>query len=84
MKLNVFAVYDEKSEVYQMPFYFVFKGEAIRFFQDMCSDSRYPYAKHLSDYALYRLGEFDDRAGEFVSLKAPEFVVKAVDFKPEV
>lgn len=82
MKLNVFAVYDEKGQVYANPWYFAHKGEAVRHFQDVCADPQSRISKHLSDFSLYLLGSYDDAAGKFSSLSAPEFILKAVDFKP--
>lgn len=84
MKMSVFAVYDEKAQAYANPFYFNFKGEAVRAFQDIATDPKSIISKHISDFSLYMLGTFDDRSGQLESLKVPEFIIKAVDFKPAV
>ncbi|WNK12538.1 MAG: nonstructural protein [Microvirus sp.] len=67
MRQIVFSVYDIKAECYLFPFTYPAIGQAIRQFQDMCSDDNHPMGKHRSDYRLYRIGEFDDNTGDIVA-----------------
>nr|WAE43305.1 MAG: nonstructural protein [Microviridae sp.] len=84
MKLGIFVVYDEKSEAYANPFCFSHKGEAVRAFEDLCKDKNSRISIHLEDYSLYCIGEFDDRAGSIAGKVAPEFIIRAIDFKPDL
>lgn len=82
MEVKVFSIFDEKSLVYTSPFHAVHKGEAIRSFSDLVTDNQTRIAKHPGDYKLYMLGTYDDVAGQYKSLTAPEFIAHAVDFLP--
>lgn len=65
MKHQIFTVLDGAAEVFNLPFYFRSKGEALRWFHDICADPENPVAKHPKDYTLYYIGEYDDNSGEF-------------------
>ncbi|QXP08554.1 MAG: nonstructural protein [Arizlama microvirus] len=85
MKKIVCAVYDEKSKIYDSHFFiFGFKGEAIRAFSEIATDSKTMIYKYPQDFSLYMLGTFDDTLGAFDSSKVPELVVRASDFKKDL
>lgn len=78
MKLLAFAVLDEKIGAFLNPFFVVAPGQAIRSFEDAIADKETPLGKHPSDYTLYRVGEFDDAAGELVGEK-PVFMARGAE-----
>lgn len=80
MTLKCYAVYDEKAQAYASPFYFHHDGQAIRAFSDEAGRKDSRISEHSSDYALYCLGEFDDRAGLLKGVNEPRFLVRAADF----
>lgn len=63
----VFSIYDIKAECYTPPFTYPAVGQGIRQFADMCKDPNHPIGRHVSDYRLYRVGEFDDSDGNIIS-----------------
>lgn len=63
--MQVFSVYDAAAEIFNLPFYFRSKGEALRWFHEIVEDPQNPVAKAPKDYSLYYLGEYDDTSGEF-------------------
>jgi len=72
--IKIFSIFDKKACAYMQPFYFTSTPEALRALDDICNDSNSRINKHPADYALYLLGSFDDKSGEIVPLKKPEFV----------
>lgn len=71
MLLNVYSVYDIKAEAYLPPFFLRTDAEAIRSFTSASLDENHPFCKHSDDYALFRLGSFDDDDGELVAETIP-------------
>jgi len=75
MKMFVFAVRDEKSGLFALPWFVASRGIAVRMFTDevnrVASDN--VMNKHFADFCLCALGEFDNVSGMFES-KVPEQV----------
>jgi len=65
MKLWVFSALDKAVGAFLPPFYARSKAEAIRSFSDAVSNPESNFSKHLDDFVLYELGEFDDNSGIF-------------------
>lgn len=77
MKLNMYCIYDKKSQAYQMPVSFINeevmrRGYGIKF-REASLVSSYP-----SDYEVYKVGIFNDVTGEVVAVKA-EFICPVGD-----
>lgn len=99
MKMFIYAVLDTKVGVFGQPFFQAADGAAIRDFSDAVKDGSNPnnmWHKHPEDFALYKLGEFDNLTGGVVgvtmleclitasaisALKAPELSVADLDSK---
>lgn len=81
MELKIFALYDEKAITYARPFFLPHKGQAIRLFSDLATDSSQEIGRHPEDYSLYHLGTYDDITGRFENLQVPEFISRASEFK---
>jgi hypothetical protein len=66
---NMYTIYDKKSELYATPFVELTDGTAVRAIQDMMmSNSEHPFARHSEDYALYKIGTWDEFTGTFESI----------------
>ncbi len=63
MKLNVYSIYDTAAGLYSRPFFCQSDAEALRMFSDLSVDAEHPVGKHPEDYAIFRLGTFDDNKG---------------------
>ena len=63
MTLRIFAIYDIKAEMYNSPFFFVSRGQAIRAFKDLANDAQSMIGKHPGDFKLVEIGLFDDNSG---------------------
>lgn len=87
MKLKIYSVYDSKVEAYLQPFFLRSRGEALRAFQEVCSDPKSKFFKHGGDYTLFEIGEYDEISGLIESFKAKVSLGTALEFQtktPEV
>ena len=69
MKLGVYSVYDDKAVCYARPFFATNNAVACRSFASAVS-AQAPdnaLATNPGDYKLFRLGEFDDSCGGFIT-----------------
>lgn len=76
MKMEIFAVYDEKAAAYMTPFFMNSRGEASRAFGDAVSSPDHAFHKHAEDFTLYYLGTFDNGLAQFETV-TPEPLVRA-------
>jgi len=81
MKLQVYSVFDIVAKVFSQPFYMASTGQALRGFGDEVNNPNSMLSKHPGDFKLFKLAEFDDNTGKFISIE-PEFLCNAVDFVP--
>lgn len=80
MIMQMFTVYDKKVGAFLPPFFARSEGEALRSFMDACQDGSHQFCKHAEDFALMRVGEFDDSSGLVVSKAGgPEMVIQAFE-----
>lgn len=80
MKLQIYAIRDEKAEGYAIPFFLANDGLAIRAFGDLALDKQSALNRHSGDYCLYCIGSFDDFEGSIEGLKVPKYLSRASDF----
>ncbi|AXL14687.1 nonstructural protein [Microviridae sp.] len=83
MKLEIFSIYDSKSEAYMQPFFMKNKGEATRAFTTLCNDGQSQMHQYPEDFTLFSLGAYDDSTGGFHQEKTPNPIGKATEFKKE-
>lgn len=62
----LFALYDKKGMFYMPPFTVENKIQAIRGVEEAVNDSGTVIGRYPDDFALYFLGEFDNKTGKFV------------------
>lgn len=60
----MYTIYDKKSETYASPFIEMTDGTAVRAIQDIImSKPDHPFSRHCEDYAMYKIGTFDEFTG---------------------
>ncbi|QCQ84947.1 nonstructural protein [Blackfly microvirus SF02] len=79
MRLHMYAVFDKAVGAYMQPFFLRSRGEALRSFQDACSDGKSNFCTHPEDYVLFFVGEYDDKDGSFTLPPDPVKVVSALE-----
>lgn len=79
MKQIIVAVRDKKAESYGRPFVSPTAGMAIRSFSDECQRQAEdnPMYKHPSDFALYKIADYEDETAMVSALPSPELLIEA-------
>lgn len=80
MRIQVFSVFDSKIGTFAQPWFSATVESGKRAFIDACSDPNTLLWKHLEDFSLFHLGEFDDDTGTF-SQGLPANLGLAAQFK---
>ena len=78
MRLNVYAIFDRASGVYDRPWCAHSDAAAIRSFTDIASDADHPIGKHPDDFTLFRIGTWTDDKGD-LNGEAPEKVINGAE-----
>ncbi|ALS03706.1 VP5 [Gokushovirus WZ-2015a] len=83
MALVVVSIYDKAAEAFGRPAFVPAVGLALRSFIDECNRDAPDNSmfKYPNDYALYRLGSFDEVTGRFDCLEVPERLFEASNAK---
>lgn len=63
MKMNLCAVYDRKTGLFDKPFAVRHNGDAIRDWDIVTKNRETRYGAHPSDFDLMCIGSFDDETG---------------------
>lgn len=80
---QVYALRDRKADVFGRPVFVANVGSLIRELTDAVSGGgQDTLARHPGDFALYRLGAFDDVKGTFEVLPLPDFVLEVATLLP--
>ncbi len=69
MKVQIYAIFDTCSGIYEKPFFHTADDAVRREFQDVASAADHPINKHPEHYSLWRLGNFDNLNGKIVDEK---------------
>ncbi len=80
MKLMVFTIFDSKNQSHCRPIMQPSSGGMLRSFADLANDKQHPIGQHPEDYALYRVGEWDDETGKMVHDEKDTSLGRALDF----
>ena len=64
MKQNMYSVYDRIAQVYTAPVHLLSDEVAIRVMKNCVHNPEHNYSLNPEDYALYKVGEFDDNLGQ--------------------
>lgn len=78
--MSVFAVYDVKAELYNVPFFLPKAAMAVRSFSDLVNDEQSSIHRHPSEFKLVHLGFFDTVTGAMSALEFPESLGFGTDF----
>lgn len=81
MELQVYSIYDQKTKVFNTPFYSSTHGEAERNLRSTVNAPQGLVSQYPEDYDLYHLGSYDDSTGTFQGLQTPQHIIKAVQLK---
>ena len=66
MIVNLYAIFDTCSGVYDGPFKARTDGEALRAFTNIAVDGNHPVGQNPEDFHLSRVGRWDDAKGDVI------------------
>lgn len=69
MNKNLYAVIDTASGIYDGPIPGQTDGQMTRSFSDMALNADHPIGQHPEDYALIKVGVWNDGTGEVTDLQ---------------
>lgn len=78
--LKIYSVQDKESNTFIAPFSMQTNRDAIEGFRVVINDEKTNYNKFPQDFALYYLGEFDEREGTYKNM-TKEKIAEAIDLK---
>ena len=81
MRHEIFCIRDNKSNVYNLPFFCNSLPAAIRNVSRAVMDETTQLNAFPQDFDLFKLGEYDDEQGKFIIQGNPEFVQSLVSIK---
>ncbi len=67
MKVQIYAIFDNCSGIYEKPFFHTADDVVRREFQDVALSADHPINKHPEHYSLWRLGNFDNTDGKIIN-----------------
>lgn len=82
--LEVYSIYDNVTQQYNIPSYYMNQFEAIRTTERMFKDPRHKESllvTNSEDYSLFHIGFFDRKTGSIEPLKAPKRVLNLHELK---
>lgn len=80
MNKFLYSVYDKATALYSNPFTCLRDAEATRAFQDLMQDPQAIQSRYPEDFALYRLGNFDDTDGN-INTVTRELICQGTDLQ---
>lgn len=80
MLQNTYSAFDKKAVFFLGTFTARNDSEASRMFGDGVQSGQTLLAAHPEDYALYRLGTFDDTSGKVTCEATPVFICEGMNF----
>ena len=81
MIVQIYSVYDKKASSYLQPFYIQNEGMAIRAISELVHDTDHAFHKHSEDYALFRIGLYDDSKGTIEPEINPHPIINFLEIK---
>ncbi len=64
MKIQLYAIFDTCSGLYEGPHFGTHDDKVRREFQDICTSAESAISKHPEHYSLWRLANFDNTTGK--------------------
>ncbi|AXL14723.1 nonstructural protein [Microviridae sp.] len=71
MKLQIFTIFDSKTQAYLPPSFLQNEEVALRSIRDVLKDPNHQFTKNPEDYSLWQIGLFDDEKGKITATPAP-------------
>lgn len=77
MVLNIYSVFDKRSDIFATPFFSHNDNTAFRSFHQLRADENSLVSRYPNDFSLFGLGTFDDLTG-FITYCDPYLVLEDI------
>lgn len=81
MKMIMYSIYDSAVECFARPMFVNTQAQIMRMLKDEMENADSSLAKHPYDYALFRVGEFNDSDGIVTPLLPAQHVCSLIALK---
>lgn len=78
MNQKIFAIRDQKADIFMQPFFQLSQGEAERNFDQLVRDQKSTISQYPADYSLYHLGDYETTTGVITTQNPPRHCVDAI------
>lgn len=75
MKYILHSIFDDKTEIFNLPFASITEMDAVRTFSALVNDPQTAVNRFPGDYLLYKVGYYDDHTGGYETF-LPLFVTR--------
>lgn len=79
LALSLFTIFDDKAAHYLQPFFSRNQSTAAREIKVLANDTEHMFGRHVKDYHLYHVGDFDLTTGLLSALPHPVLVCSLVN-----
>lgn len=79
--LEAYAFFDTKAGAYLPPYFANNLVNAMRQAEMVARDKQNPISMWVEDYALYKVGFFNEYDGQLQAIQPPEFVARMADMQ---
>lgn len=76
MEVKHYSIFDQITQIYNIPFQAHNHNEAIRMFTTAASDPSTNLSKNTSDYDLYYIASYDNETGDYTYQNPKELILK--------
>ncbi|WNK12935.1 MAG: nonstructural protein [Microvirus sp.] len=76
MQYQLYSVYDEITNIYNLPYTSINENDAIRTIRMASEDPMSTLHKSPKDYTLYHIGIYDDSTGVYTNNAVPRLVLR--------
>ncbi|WNK14211.1 MAG: nonstructural protein [Microvirus sp.] len=82
MQYRLYSIFDQITNLFNLPFTSINDNDAIRTVRMVQSDSSSTLHKSPSDYSLYFIGIYDDSIGAYTNQSNPELITRVSALNP--
>jgi len=78
--IDAYALFDKKVGSYLRPNFVASVVEIHRSMEQLVKDKNSSLCLYPADFAIYKVGAFDEKSGQFIPNGNPEFINEVVDY----
>lgn len=84
MLLELYCIYDNKTQVHQAPIMAINEQDFLRKMSEYVMDPSLPYNKWPADYEFWKIGIYSNHTGQITPVENKTFVCSAKELKDSI